>query len=532
MANTANYNLEKPSGSDYADVAALNRNADKLDAALLGLNTGKADLGTDGKVPVGQLPEMNYDPAGSADTVDTKLTAHTENENNPHGVTAAQVGAAAATHAAQHAAGGSDPVTPGAIGAATADHTHTPESIGASAVVHSHDDLYFTKSQSYSSQTAAMLGLGAQSVPDDALNILNTLVMNGSSRILVKISTVAGSSVAGVSVALDSAVNLSTSPVTNENGVCIISVSAVGQHTVNFSYPFGWIGTTMSKTVTVNSGSLASIIINDVIETPIGQVLTISSASTFRLRPNANFQAFLVGGGGSGAADDGTCAGGGGGGYTKTQSFTAVNGVYTAVIGAGGAAVSASMYSETPGNAGGTTTLTGPSLSVSANGGSGGAANISRTDYGYSTGGDGGSGGGTALQYRSSSSSKFAFAGASNGAGDGSTGIYFVKTVGIGQQSTTRAFGDANGALYGGGGGGAIWWSQYSQVGAGGAGGGGAGAVAGNTNWGPSITATSGINRLGGGGGGAATSISNEDNYGPATSGAGGSGVILIRRAA
>lgn len=129
MTNTTNYNLEKPSGSDYADIAALNRNADKLDAALLNLETGKADLGTDGKVPVGQLPEMNYDPAGSADTVDTKLTAHTENRNNPHGVTAAQVGAAAATHAAQHAAVGSDPVTPGSIGAAAESHTHAAEAV-------------------------------------------------------------------------------------------------------------------------------------------------------------------------------------------------------------------------------------------------------------------------------------------------------------------------------------------------------------------------------------------------------------------
>ena len=53
-------------------------------------------LGSDGKVPAGQLPDMNYDPAGTAATeagkVQTNLTSHTNNKSNPHGVTAAQVG--------------------------------------------------------------------------------------------------------------------------------------------------------------------------------------------------------------------------------------------------------------------------------------------------------------------------------------------------------------------------------------------------------------------------------------------------------
>lgn len=51
-------------------------------------------LDDNGKVPSGQLPEMNYDPAGSAAGVQANLTAHENNKNNPHGVTAAQVGAA------------------------------------------------------------------------------------------------------------------------------------------------------------------------------------------------------------------------------------------------------------------------------------------------------------------------------------------------------------------------------------------------------------------------------------------------------
>lgn len=58
---------------------------------------GVATLGEDGKVPAGQLPAMNYDPAGSAAAVQQALTAHTGNKNNPHGVTAKQVGALASS---------------------------------------------------------------------------------------------------------------------------------------------------------------------------------------------------------------------------------------------------------------------------------------------------------------------------------------------------------------------------------------------------------------------------------------------------
>ena len=54
---------------------------------------GVATLGEDGKVPAGQLPAMNYDPAGSAEAVQKALTAHTGNKDNPHAVTAEQVGA-------------------------------------------------------------------------------------------------------------------------------------------------------------------------------------------------------------------------------------------------------------------------------------------------------------------------------------------------------------------------------------------------------------------------------------------------------
>lgn len=54
-------------------------------------------LGDDGKLPPSELPPMDYDPAGSAAAVQQALTAHTGNKNNPHAVTAEQVGASRAT---------------------------------------------------------------------------------------------------------------------------------------------------------------------------------------------------------------------------------------------------------------------------------------------------------------------------------------------------------------------------------------------------------------------------------------------------
>ena len=87
--------LKKNPATDGADTfnieTMLNENWDKIDEAV----AKKAELGADGKIPVEQLPEMNYDTAGSAAAVQANLDAHVNNKSNPHGVTAAQVGAKA-----------------------------------------------------------------------------------------------------------------------------------------------------------------------------------------------------------------------------------------------------------------------------------------------------------------------------------------------------------------------------------------------------------------------------------------------------
>ena len=61
-STTENLGLTLPAGSEYADVAVLNENWEKIDAAV----SKKVDVGEDGKIPEDQLPEMNYDPAGTA----------------------------------------------------------------------------------------------------------------------------------------------------------------------------------------------------------------------------------------------------------------------------------------------------------------------------------------------------------------------------------------------------------------------------------------------------------------------------------
>ena len=63
-----------------------------------------------------------------------------------------------AVHAARHASGGADPITPAAIGAATANHTHTPASIGAAAANHTHTPASIGAAAANHTHTLASLG--------------------------------------------------------------------------------------------------------------------------------------------------------------------------------------------------------------------------------------------------------------------------------------------------------------------------------------------------------------------------------------
>ena len=104
--DTHTNNKSNPHGVTAAQVGAI-------PASQKGAAGGVASLGSDGKVPAGQLPEMDYDPAGSAQTVQNNLNTHTKNKSNPHGVTAAQAGAVPTTRKINNKALSSD-VTLGA----------------------------------------------------------------------------------------------------------------------------------------------------------------------------------------------------------------------------------------------------------------------------------------------------------------------------------------------------------------------------------------------------------------------------------
>ena len=214
--------------------------------------------------------------------------------------------------------------------------------------------------------------------------------------------------------------------------------------------------------------------------------LKFLTSGTFTPKKRLVFDLFIVGGGAGGASSgDNVGRGGGGGGYTGTwSSISIVAGTaYPIVIGDGGAVNSS----------GGTSSAFGYSKN-------GGVGDLSKS------GQNGGSGSGMA----GNSYSKNGTAGGSNGSNGATNNQY---TVGIGQGSTTREFGEASGALYGGAGGGGAYDTNEAVGGAGGDGGGGAG---GNRNQ----NGVAGTANTGGGGGGGGSYHAG---------GAGGSGIVIIR---
>ena len=95
MEQTTNYGLNKPGGSDYARIDVLNANMDAVDAALKELEESKAEGAAlaeheaDGVKHVSAAERT----AWTAKADGTATGAHIARTDNPHGVTAAQVGA-------------------------------------------------------------------------------------------------------------------------------------------------------------------------------------------------------------------------------------------------------------------------------------------------------------------------------------------------------------------------------------------------------------------------------------------------------
>lgn len=184
-----------------------------------------------------------------------------------------------------------------------------------------------------------------------------------------------------------------------------------------------------------------------------GNILRLLTSGTLTLSRKAVCDIFLVGGGGAGASNrsyswtNGTCyygGGGGGGGYTST--------VLNALLTAGSHIVTVGLGGTVGSGAGGATSLD----DFSAAGGLGGGRAEASTTSSIHKGGNGGSGGGAGGSYYNyTSGSDKNRAGGSGGAdgknGGGSTGSGSISG-GIGQGTTTRAFGEEDGELFSTGG--------------------------------------------------------------------------------
>ena len=99
MEQTTNYGLNKPGGSDYARIDVLNANMDAVDAALKDLEESKAEGAALAAHEADQVKHVSAAEraAWNAKADGTATSAHISNTNNPHGETAAQVGAVAKT---------------------------------------------------------------------------------------------------------------------------------------------------------------------------------------------------------------------------------------------------------------------------------------------------------------------------------------------------------------------------------------------------------------------------------------------------
>lgn len=139
-----------------------------------------------------------------------------------------------------------------------------------------------------------------------------------------------------------------------------------------------------------------------------------------------------AGGGGAGGSASTSRAGGGGGAYSRSTISTVAGTSYTIVVGAGGQAIG------NPGTAGGISTFSsGPTIVVSATGGSGGNANVGGAG-GAITGGVGtirfaGGAGGTGVSTGSGGGGggSAGTGGAGGAGGNGSTGTGAGGTAGL-----------------------------------------------------------------------------------------------------
>lgn len=125
---------------------------------------GVPTLDDGGKIPEGQLPALNYDPAGSAEAVQDNLGEHAGDKNNPHGVTAVQAGAL--------------PLSGGTMTGNVNMNNKRIYNLPAPSA--NNDPL--RRIDGVSASTASALGIPAGSLPDAAFAKLKTLVDEAESN--------------------------------------------------------------------------------------------------------------------------------------------------------------------------------------------------------------------------------------------------------------------------------------------------------------------------------------------------------------
>lgn len=262
--------------------------------------------------------------------------------------------------------------------------------------------------------------------------------------------------------------------------------------------------------------------LNGLAKKPVQVIFTTSK--TYTIPSGYKSMDVFVVGGGSGASKSDTVSssagvnsvrggrGGNAGFTTKSLNISVNKNTLNVVIGSGSQATDNNNGAP---NVGGSTTVSFSSTTIEAKGGS---AVFESPRY------KGGSGAGAlSLSY---ASSRFPAVNGANGGSDGNNGSATAQSdrYGLGQGSTTKAFGEANGTIYAGGGGSGAIGGKSGSTATGGNGGNGGGGNGGNS-YRDSGIGTAGATNTGGGGGGGGSNTSGSRQNG----GNGGSGIAIIR---
>jgi len=258
---------------------------------------------------------------------------------------------------------------------------------------------------------------------------------------------------------------------------------------------------------------------------PAGAIAFSDFYGTQLAAPTYTVEYLVVAGGGSGGSSYNGAAGAGGAGGALDITLTVTPGTnYTVTVGGGGAAVNtgntSGHYNGNPGSNSvfGSNTATGGGYggnrgAAGGSGGSGGGGGVTGVPVNPQSGGSGTSGQGNAGG--SSAAVPGGYGRGGGGGGKGEAG----STDGVGEGGDGINW-KSLGTFYAGGGGGGGYNATGGGGGDGGGGAGGSSAGGGTAN--PGIAGTA--NRGGGGGGAGAEGFPD-----PRASGAGGSGIVIIR---